>query len=399
MNLKIKEALRASLILSSYGSKGLKPSLFTPVDMAEITLPVSLGEALDKLTILEIKKSKIADERKADCEKEYNVLDQSLAKYREQYAYFYKLLLEINLSIWELQDLFHGKEITAEQGAAICKKILDENDRRFRVKSKLNHAASSTLREQKGYAKKKAFVYSHLGLGDMFWMNGAVRYLATAFDEVIVVCKEKYETNVRRMYADDPTIQIFLIKDDHILYPFSEHRKFIEANGFTVFTCGAHTEGRKVYEFPLSFYDDFGLPRKTRRDYFHVPMFQEAGDLFLKVRAVAPSYIVVHQQSQKKKLPIWDMLHKKNPDRLLLDLNENHYPADHPFHSVAEAVINQPLLFYTFLLINATEIHMIESSIYCMASHLDLSNVSEKFCYDAYGGSNERIGVFETGVL
>jgi hypothetical protein len=367
--------------------------------MAEITLPVSLGEALDKLTILEIKKSKIADERKADCEKEYDVLDQSLAKYREQYAYFYKLLFEINLAIWELQDLFHGKEVTAEQGAAICKKILDENDRRFRVKSKLNHAASSNLREQKGYAKKRAFVYSHLGLGDMFWMNGAVRYLATAFDEVIVVCKEKYETNVRLMYADDPSIKPFPIKDDYVLHPFSEHRKFIEADGFTVFTCGAHTEGHKVYDFPLSFYDDFGLPRDVRQAYFHVPKFQEAADLLLKVRSVAPNYIVVHQQSQAKKLPIWDMLNKQDPNRLVLDLNENHYPADHPFHSVAELVINQPLLFYTFLLVNATEIHMIESSIYCMASHLDLRHVSKKVCYEACGGSNERIGVFETGVL
>lgn len=364
--------------------------------MVEITLPVSLGEALDKLTILEIKKSKITDERKADCEKEYGVLDENLAIYREKYAYFYKLLLEINLAIWELQDLFHGKETTAELGAAICKKILDENDRRFRVKSKLNHAASSTLREQKGYAKKKAFVYSHLGLGDMFWMNGAVRYLATAFDEVVVVCKEKYETNVRLMYADDPTIQIFPIKDDYVLHPFSEHRKFIEADGFTVFTCGAHTEGKKVYEFPLSFYDDFGIARHVRQAYFHVPKFQEAVDLFLKVRAVDPNYIVVHQQSQTKKLPLWE---KQDPTRLVLDLNENHYAADHPFHSVAELVINQPLLFYTFLLANARELHMIESSIYCMASHLDLSKVSKKVCYEAYGGSNERIGVFETGVL
>jgi hypothetical protein len=93
------------------------------------------------------------------------------------------------------------------------------------------------------------------------------------------------------------------------------------------------------------------------------------------------------------------MLNQKDSSRLILDLNENHYPADHRFHSIAESVINKPLLFYTFLLANATELHMIESSIYCMASHLDLSNVSKKVCYDAFGGSNERIGVFETGVL
>ena len=38
--------------------------------MAEITLPVSLGEALDKLTILDIKGQKIQDDRLADVKKE-----------------------------------------------------------------------------------------------------------------------------------------------------------------------------------------------------------------------------------------------------------------------------------------------------------------------------------------
>ena len=186
----------------------------------DITLPVSLGEALDKLTILDIKIQKIQDARKADCQKEYDVLDVTLKPYRLTYAYYYKLLREINLEIWELQDEFHGTDTTPEAGASICKKILEENDRRFRVKSKLNHAASSALREQKGYAKSKAFIYTHLGMGDMFWMNGAVRYLATAFDEVVVVCKERNKVNVAAMYADDPSIHLFPIPDDYVLYPF-----------------------------------------------------------------------------------------------------------------------------------------------------------------------------------
>ena len=60
--------------------------------MAEITLPVSLGEALDKLTILDIKCSKIRDEeRKASALKEYNVLLSSLQEYVTKYAWHYKI--------------------------------------------------------------------------------------------------------------------------------------------------------------------------------------------------------------------------------------------------------------------------------------------------------------------
>jgi hypothetical protein len=45
------------------------------IGMSEISLPVSLGEALDKLTILDIKCSKITDtERSASAKKEYDIL-------------------------------------------------------------------------------------------------------------------------------------------------------------------------------------------------------------------------------------------------------------------------------------------------------------------------------------
>lgn len=310
--------------------------------MDSITLPVSLGEALDKLTILDIKLQKINDSRRDDVQKEYDLLDKTLESYRTRYTYYYKLLKEINLEIWELQDKFHGKDTTAEQGAIICKKILEENDRRFRVKAKLNHAAASTLKEQKGYAKRRAFVYGHLGLGDMFWMNGAVRYLATAYDEVAVVCKEHNKANVIAMYLDDPTIYPFVIKDDYVLYPFDIKRKIIEEQGVTVYACGQHIQAA-IYEFPHSFYDDFGLDRSIRTRYFHVPESPEAIQLYLTISAVSAKYIVVHQQSSSKTLPIWDAVSKKNPDIPILDVNTNHYPEGHPFYTIAQLVVGKPL--------------------------------------------------------
>lgn len=55
---------------------GLKTGAYIScIWMSEISLPVSLGEALDKLTILDIKCSKIADiERSASAKKEYDIL-------------------------------------------------------------------------------------------------------------------------------------------------------------------------------------------------------------------------------------------------------------------------------------------------------------------------------------
>jgi hypothetical protein len=368
--------------------------------MATITLPVSLGEALDKLTIIDIKLQKISDPvRKSHCFTEFSVLEEQLRRYVEQFSYYYKLLREINLEIWELQDKFHGKDVDPAAAAAICKKILEENDRRFRVKAKLNHAAASTLREQKGYAEKKAFVYTHLGLGDMFWMNGAIRYLATAFDEVVVVCKDHNAKNVAAMYADDPSIKLLCIPDDYVLQPFQVRRSFFEGEGFIVFSCGYHTANPQIYDFPHSFYDDMSLPRDIRTRYFHVAPSAEGADLLQKVQAVSSSYVVVHQQASTKRLPIWGKVAEEmgTAQVPILDINENHYSEDHPFYTIAQAVVGKPLLAYKDLLENAAEIHLLESSLYCFASHLDLSKVRRKICYDAYDNSNERLGIFTTG--
>jgi hypothetical protein len=58
-----------------------------------------------------------------------------------------------------------------------------------------------------------------------------------------------------------------------------------------------------------------------------------------------------------------------------------------------------PLLDYVDLIEGAEELHMIESSIYCLASHLDLSKAERKVCYAPWGGNAERLGVFTTGQI
>ncbi len=368
--------------------------------VSEISLPVSIGEALDKLTILDIKMSKINDGRRADCEKEYNALYSPLETYIKQFPWHYRILREINLEIWELQDRFHGKEISEIEAGKICTQILKENDRRFRMKAKLNHLVSSNLREQKGYGKKKAFFYGHLGLGDMFWLCGAVRYLSTCYDNIIVVCKTRNIENVRQMYLDDPSIHFLEIEDDIVLHPFQQvKRKYIEADGLDVYACGYHSENPRIYEFPHCFYDDLKFSRDIRTKYFYVPTTPGAKTLFDAIYSTTPTYGIVHQQSSQKRLPIWESIAKDRDDFLLLDVNENHYPEGHKYHAIAQRVVNQPLLDYKTLLENATEIHLLESSLYCFASHLDLHKVQKKLCYDAFDSSNERLGIFTTGRL
>lgn len=363
----------------------------------DIVLPVSLGEALDKLTILDIKMRKIGDARSADVKVEYDVLFEKLREYVTRYEYHYRILKVVNEAIWDIQERFHGAGTSAEEGAILCRNILLENDRRFRVKAKINSLANSVLREQKGYAKKKALVYSHLGLGDMFWMNGAVRYLATAYDEVLVVCKKRNAKNTEAMYADDPAIKLLLINDDEDLHPWPIKSNYFSTQGYTVYSCGQHAlrPDRAIYDLPASFYDDMTIPREVRTQYFHVPRSRAATEL--RERFGSIPYIVIHEESSVQKLGIGAQLLKQGEKRLILDLNKNPYPETHGWWAAAEKVAGLPLLDYTALIEGAEELHMIESSIYCLASHLDLSKVKRKVCYEPWGGNAERLGIFETG--
>lgn len=366
----------------------------------ETSIPVSLGEALDKLSILEIKLERITDpSRSSDVRREHEALLESLKDQVGSYPYHYRILKEINYAIWNLQDSFHGKNPNTEEGMKLCSDILIENDRRFRVKSKINTLANSSLSERKGYATKRAFVCHHLGMGDMIWMNGAVRYLATAYDEVLVVCKEVNQHNTKAMYADDPSITFHIIHDDLDLNPWPDRLQTFKSQGYDSFTCGnfALRDDRSVKDVPNSFYDHLNLKREIRTNYFYIPPSEAAITLAQTLKTVP--YIVVHEEASHTTLPIVASLRAAGEKRLILDINKNHYEHAHPWHHIAQHAVNKPLLDYSALLMGAQELHLIESSLYCLASHLDLSHVSRKVCYLPWGGNAERLGVFETGYV
>ena len=115
-----------------------------------IKLDTSYGEALDKLSILQIKLENINDERKNDVQIEYDILYKQLNDiFNHDINYFYYILKTINNNIWILQDKYRSSEDVDERNK-LCDEIIKENDRRFRVKSKINNYLNSTIKEQKG---------------------------------------------------------------------------------------------------------------------------------------------------------------------------------------------------------------------------------------------------------
>ena len=126
--------------------------------MNRLCLPVSLGEAIDKLTILDIKLDKIKDNRKIDVQKEYDLLYNELKEYILQYDTLYQPMKKVNLLLWDMMDVLRDGNVTDDVYLRKCKECIELNDVRFRVKNKLNTVTGSFLKEQKSYSINRLVV-------------------------------------------------------------------------------------------------------------------------------------------------------------------------------------------------------------------------------------------------
>ena len=123
-----------------------------------IEIPVSFGELIDKLTILEIKKSKITDNEKLkNIQLEFELLNkkyQTKLKDTKELQVFYDALLEVNHKPWKIEDkiriLENNKEFN-EEFIDLARSVYKSNDERFAIKNEINKTFDSEIQEQKEY--------------------------------------------------------------------------------------------------------------------------------------------------------------------------------------------------------------------------------------------------------
>jgi hypothetical protein len=160
-----------------------------------VKLEVSIGEALDKLTILDIKKDKIVDiNNKADVIKEYNYLYNELKDFISKNNYYYCILKKVNLEIWDLMDIIRSP-IDKEKYYLLCDITVNLNDSRFLVKKKINALSESNLKEQKGYKKRCINIAINADNNIFILFVGAIRYYSLFYDEVFVYVKNVQNYN------------------------------------------------------------------------------------------------------------------------------------------------------------------------------------------------------------
>lgn len=127
--------------------------------MTDILTPISPGELLDKLTILEIKLDRIGDpEKLRNVRHEHDMLQATAAAHlptREDITDLRAQLKSVNLALWTIEDDIRECERAGDFGARfirLARAVYVTNDRRAAIKKDINLALGSRLLEEKSYA-------------------------------------------------------------------------------------------------------------------------------------------------------------------------------------------------------------------------------------------------------
>ncbi len=235
----------------------------------------------------------------------------------------------------------------------------------------------------------KAFHLSHLGLGDIIQMIGAIRYLSILYDELLVVVRTISYENVKSFFQDDDSIKFYVLDGDDAdqkVNPRNANgKKCIEkltqeyTNVYISGPCfGDHFN--KWDGIGDCFYHDLKLDPKIRFDFFYIPIVEESLKLYELIKDL--NFIFIQQKSSTglRNLITW------NKDEILtIDTNINVYKEDHKWHSLCNHFLNKPMNYYIKCIQEANELHFVNSSFSCLTSTIP-SKALVKKCYDRNTG-------------
>ena len=124
----------------------------------KILAEISAGELIDKITILEIKKTKIKDSAKLkDVEKELSSLNDIFKKSISNHSKIKTLidkLKSINLKLWDIENekrLAEKNNDFGEKFIKLARSVYKSNDERSKIKLEINNILGSNIKEIKSY--------------------------------------------------------------------------------------------------------------------------------------------------------------------------------------------------------------------------------------------------------
>lgn len=201
------------------------------------------------------------------------------------------------------------------------------------------------------------YVYHHLGLGDHIITNGLVHYYQEQFGEVTIFSKRRNLANVEYMYRHNDNIHVIC----HGSGEDSDVHEYIKENNIkedALYIGFEQLDGGSVTDtFDQQFYTKNNLPWSVRFDYFNFQRdYEKENQVYEELNPDNEEYVFIHGDID---------LSKVRQDLKIIRNPENHGVFD-----------------ILKLIENATECHLMESSIKCLVNSYKFEK--PKFFYHQY---------------
>lgn len=231
---------------------------------------------------------------------------------------------------------------------------------------------------------KRLIVFPHTGMGDHLIVYGAIRQLSQEYDEIKIVVLDLFLESVQFLYRDDTRITFLPIKN---IYEFSPNYRYhfefgtnsdnvnidrinkYNELGYIYMGCymhklnfdGNYNTPKPFYEI---FYQDLGLDYNSTRWKFSLNRDIEREKKFYNQIAPKNKYIFIHDNIES------------NCSRITAKINI--ISELEIFHPNKAAQISNIILDYGYIIENAEELYILDSSFYSLCNYLDLSKIKKK---------------------
>lgn len=239
-----------------------------------------------------------------------------------------------------------------------------------------------------------AYIVSHNGLGDNLFMIGAINFIKQFYENVFLLCKDKYYENVKLFFDTSSNVKCLpfdhkdekrsikkiiddVMKDNKhnndvfVSGPFQKsylksriiNKRFLQTPKIDKkYRIDLSTLNHSNYCFIDNFYKDIGLNLTYFFEYFDIPSSCDSQNLYESIKSFNIVFIQ-YKSSDNKTLRIDNLLNKYLDDMntILICNDINLYPENHKYHSLADRYIMLKIVDYIDIIKNCNEIYMIDS--------------------------------------
>ena len=154
-------------------------------------IEISVGEYLDKLTILELKNENITDKNKLNSIRD-ELKMYTNTNYKDLCSFEFKMLKYVNRKIWDLTDQVKQLTLEHQDYSKLAFMIFEFNQYRFRIKKRINIKTKSEVKEEKSYSSINLFIYVD-NIDKIIEMNSYIHYVSIQYDEIFLILSDIHQ--------------------------------------------------------------------------------------------------------------------------------------------------------------------------------------------------------------